>query len=723
MKTTARLPPGRLLGFNWPAMEPTDGPPPPDAGVPVSAPPFDDATPTPERSFALFRNLKHKTIYRVVLGYAVGAWLVLQVAAIVLPGLGIPGWVMRPIIVALLAGFGVALLAGWMLDRRAGGKTLLPAHTGRRVGFIAAALLPAVVTAAFFLVHYRPAAPPVARSEPARVAPMSAQDKSVAVLPFENLSTDKDNAFFADGVQDEVLTDLSKVADLKVISRTSVMQFKDTGSRNLPEIGKALGVAFVVEGSVQRAGNKIRVVAQLIDARTDAHKWAEHYDRDLADVFAIQSEIAAAIAGQLQAAISPQEHAAMMEIPTRDDQAYQFYLRANALWESSQVNDFGTAKTVAPEALDLLKQATARDPGFVRAFVLATDIGCYQYFNQVGTPETADTARRYAETVARLRPGSTDANVVMGEYDYYVRQDFPRAAEEFAEVVRQSPNDARAFFFLGSVERRQGRWEDALGHLRRAMELDPERNRYLSIYLEVLHALRRYPEEEAGIDRRLAAHPQQLEWHFNKAYIFMSSKADTRAARAELALLPPDYDPGGSVTQAKVECDEMDRDYPAATRDLAACPLTEISGLPRGINEGDIARFRGDARAAAAAYAAARAVLATVVREQGKNYNSLMVLAQVDAALGDKATALDEGRRALATLPAGDLTASATLADEWAFVLTSAGEREEAIRTLQAVCGKPYGPDYGWLHADPEWDPLRGDPRFQAMVASLAPKP
>ena len=268
----------------------------------------------PRTPNSFLTGLREHRVYRVALGYAVGAWIILQVAAIVLPGFAASPWVLRGLMILLALGFGAALLVGWGYDRRASGQPLMPRAPRGRLAWVLTALMPAAAVTIFFLLRPVPQPPFSFRPQTASVvptvplsgpAPSAVSDKSVAVLPFENLSADKDNAFFADGVQDEVLTDLCKVADLKVISRTSVMQFKDPGSRNLPEIGKALGVVFVVEGSVQRAGNKIRVVAQLIDARTDAHRWAENYDRDLQDVFAIQSEIAQNIAGQLQAVISP----------------------------------------------------------------------------------------------------------------------------------------------------------------------------------------------------------------------------------------------------------------------------------------------------------------------------------------------------------------------------------------------------------------------------------
>ena len=519
-----------------------------------------------------------------------------------------------------------------------------------------------------------------------------------------------------------MLTDLAKVADLKVISRTSVMQYRNRDGRSLPEVARALGVAYVVEGSVQRAGNQIRVTAQLIDARTDNHRWAEHYDRPLDNVFTIQSEIAQAIAGQLQAVISPQEHVAMTEAPTHDEAAYQLYLRAIARW-----NDYDRTeadyRVAYKDTLDLLRQATARDPRFARAFVFMTEVQSLFYSNFEMTPANDEAARQSAETVARLRPGSADANVSMGYYDYFLRRDYPRAREEFTEVTRQSPNDVRAWFCLGSVARRQGRWEDALASLRRALDLDPENNRNFNVYYEVLTGLRRYAEAQDLLDRRIAGHPQQAWLRGVKARLLLAWKADTRGARQELATLPASLDPGGNVTAVRVGCGETERDFAAAARDLAACPLAEIGGVPRGVYEAELARYQGHTAEAETAYTAVRPLVEAAVREKPQDADTLMQLALVDAFLDRRELALDEGRRARALVPGGDTQQGPQLDSSWAVVLKNVGEREEALRTLQALAVLPYGPTYGSLSADPEWDSLRGDPRFEALVASLAPPP
>ena len=605
------------------------------------------------------------------------------------------------------------VLAADPAGRPASAGALLAALEGcrprRRGAVIAVGLAVGLIVAGSVWSSYR-------RPPPARLLPV--RERSIAVLPFDAFSKDDDSALFAGGVQDEVLTDLSRVASLKVISRASTLPFRDPARRNVPEIGQALGVAYVVEGSVQRAGKRIRVTAQLIDARSDTHVWAERYDRDLADVFAIQTEIAQAVAAQLQAIISPQEQTAMAEVPTHDEAAYQLYLRARV-----RANDPGLIGLPVENArtVELLRQATARDPGFARAFSLMAEVQALTYI-QTETSADGEAVRASAEAVARLRPGSADANVALATYDYEVRRDDGRADEEFAAVVRELPSDARAYHYLALIERRQGRWDQAVEHDRCSRELDPENDLYFKTSCTLLDGLRRYPDLLTLVDRRLAAHPAMIWLHGRKADTLLDWKADTRAARAELALLPSDAMHDGSTTEKRLTYDYYDRDFAAAARDLAACHADETLNQPCVFKEGEFARYRGDTAAATAAYTAARPSIEATVRQNPGAYNDLWTLAAVDAHLGRKEAALEEGRRLLSLAKPGDTLDTPLIKYAWAQVLTFTGEPDEAIRVLQAICDQPFGPSYGDLRLNPDWDPLRGDPRFGAIVASLAPK-
>ena len=544
-------------------------------------------------------------------------------------------------------------------------------------------------------------------------------EKSVAVLPFANLSADKDNAFFADGVQDEVLTDLAKVADLKVISRYSVMQYKEAKQRNLREIGQTLGVAYVVEGSVQRAGGKIKVAAQLIDTRTDAHRWAEQYVRNLDDVFAIQGELAQAIAGQLQAAISPQEQAAMTQAPTHDLQAYAAYLHAREFWNSFPVQD----ETLYRRTVALIQEATDRDPRFARAFTFMTYVQCLNYRLFNASPAQAAVIRSLAETVARLRPGSGDAHVAAGLYRFFVTHEFTAARDEAEAAERLLPNDAGALYLLGTTEISLERWDDARAHLRQAAELDPEDTDTLNDYASLLAGIGRQAEAVSVLDRWIGTHQQAFWAHAYKSEVLLAWKGDVPAARAELAFLPPDYDPQGVVTAQRLRCDVCERDFAAAERDLAACRGEEIYGVPRAFFQGCLARYRGDAPAATAAFVRARPKLEEEARTGPESGRSLLYLATVDAALGRKEDALGERKAGLDKKLPEHNTEGPRMALLGAWVLAWAGEHDEAIRALQSIANTPAEPGDGLLRLDPAWDALRDDPRFTALVAIPASQP
>src|SRR6266581_3144763 len=359
-----------------------------------------------------------------------------------------------------------------------------------------ALLILAAITAAFVFLLRRPTGSALATPE-----------KSVAVLPFENLSADPENAFFTDGVQDEILNDLAKIADLKVISRTSVMQYKSGGKRNLRQIANELGVAHVVEGSVQRAANRVRVSAQLIDARNDTHVWVEKYDRDLADVFAIQSEIAQTIADQLQAKLSPKEKATIAERPTKDLAAYDLYLRAKELIYEGRYAS--REKENYFKAVQLLDQAVARDPAFLLAYCQLAYAHDLIYFLDFDHAETrlalAETSVRAA---VRLQPDAGETNLAQAIHFYWGYGNYDRALEELAKAERGLPNNARIFQFLGLINRRQGLWEEGIRNLERAVDLDPRNADVIGDLGQNYFVLRRYGESIAMNNRAAALKPQ-----------------------------------------------------------------------------------------------------------------------------------------------------------------------------------------------------------------------
>lgn len=549
---------------------------------------------------------------------------------------------------------------------------------------------------------------------------------SVAVLPFENQSKDPDNAFFTEGIQDEILTDLANIADLKVISRTSVMQYRGGKDRNLRDISRALGVAHMVEGSVQRVGTRVRVNAQLIDARTDSHRWAEHYDGDLADVFAIQSEIAQKVATQLTVAISAQEHTAMAQAPTHDLKAYELYLRARDKWNDFDNPDNG--RTLFAKVIALLTEATTRDPNFVQAFAFLTEIEANRYNELEATPAQDARVLDLARTVARLRPGSGEAHKAAGMHAFHVRRDTAKAITEFTGAVRCLPNDARSWQLLGSSECRQGSWEDGLAHVSHASELDPENVDVTSVHEVILERMGRYREAAAILDGWLAQHPHDDWALISRADTELAWTGDAQTARAMLSRLRADDNLEGRTTQRLLACDACARDFTAADRDLAAYPAAELAFdhptgpilLPHAYFEACNARYRGDHSAALAAFNVARSALASkVVTRPGDAYLWLY-LATVDAALGRRTEAIEEAARGTALRPPEqDAVTGPRLVVMQARVLAWLGQREEAIELLRLQAAKPSGPSPGYLRRHPDWDVLRGEPRFEALVASM----
>jgi TolB-like protein/class 3 adenylate cyclase/Tfp pilus assembly protein PilF len=560
----------------------------------------------------------------------------------------------------------------------------------------------------------------------------AAPEKSIAVLPFENLSSDKENAYFTDGVQDEILTDLAKIADLKVISRTSVMQYKSGLARNLRKIGEELGVAHVVEGSVQRAANKIRVNAQLIDARNDAHLWAQTYDRDLADVFAIQSEIAKGIADQLQAKLSPTEKKAIEQPPTTDLAAFDLYSRAKSLLLTqsfSATNDPDTRK-----AIELLDEAVKRDPSFFDAYCQLADAHewLYAVLGSDHTPARLALAEAALQAATRLRPDAGETHLARAQYLYYGRRDYGGALAELESVRRALPNDPRIFELTGYILRRRGDQEEGLRNLQRAAELDPRNLVTLQQIALSYQSLGRYAEAIAALDRALTIVPDNVETRANRDLYELFWKGDTRPLHQTIdAILAQGPGAIASAAIAWFACALAERDLAAAERALVAlgdnpCWIESTITLSRNFGEGLLARMTKDEARARTAFEAARAQQEKIVQAQPDYGPTLCVLGLIDAALGRKDLALDEGRRAIALTPLEkDVNNGSRVLQYFAITAAWAGEKELALQQLEAGLRAPDASlvlSYGALKLLPFWDPLRGDPRFEQIVASLAPK-
>jgi TolB-like protein/Tfp pilus assembly protein PilF len=549
-------------------------------------------------------------------------------------------------------------------------------------------------------------------------------DKSIAVLPFENLSRDPDNAFFADGVQDEILTDLARIADLKVIGRSSVMQYKTGVTRNLRKIGQQLGVAHVLEGSVQRAGNRVRVSAQLVDTRTDKHLWGQTYDGDLADVLAIQSEIAQRIADQLEAKISPREKAAIEEQPTKDLAAYDLYVRAAALIDKAPDEGF---KKNEFQAVDLLNQAIARDPRFLLAYCRLAEAHDDLYFQNVDrTANRLALAKAAIDAAFRLKPDSGEAHLALATHLYFGYFDYDRARDELAIALRTLPNNARIFEWSGLIDRRQNRWHDAVRNHERAVELDPRNVRILSEAGVTYFCLRDYEQWRRTLDRAIALEPNNIGYRLQRALSEVHERADIRPLQAFLEKV---FDDPALLRTNASDCFLVAlwaRNPVAADNALAAITENDFSArgnavaFTRAYAKGLVARMKGDEDGARAAFNAARTEQEKVVRAQPDDFtksSALCLLGLIDAALGRKQEALSEGRRAVELLP---ITKNALDGPDvlyfYAVICAEVGERDLAIEQLKTLAKIPAGAKYGELGLDPFWDPLRGDPRFEKLV-------
>ncbi len=548
----------------------------------------------------------------------------------------------------------------------------------------------------------------------------------IAVLPFESLSPDNENAFFADGVYEGVSTKLAKLSDLKVISHNSVARYR--GAHNMQEIGRALDVAYVLEGSVRRNAGRIFLNVLLVDTRTGTHVWAESYDRNLSDVFMIQSEVAQKVADRLGAEVSSVEKVAIQEPPTADLVAYDLYLRAKDLINSIS---FSTrAKEDLLQAVQLLDQAVARDPSFFDAYGQLAAAHDRMYF--LGFDHT-DVRVKLAETaihsVRRLRPDSGETHLTLGQHLYWAYQNYDRAREELAVAQRTLPNESRIPLMAGYIDRRQGHWEKSLEEIKQALELDP---RNFSIRQQIsftYQALRRYKETAATLDDVLAIAPKDITSKVRRAWVELQWRSDPKPLHTTIeTVLAQDPNAAPVFVDHWLELALSERDPAAAGRALAVMPTggcyDENIPFPNSWCQGLVARLRGDESAARAAFTNARRELEQIVRDQPDYAAALCALGVVDAALGNKEDAIREGVRAVELVPPSKSAIDGAMFIQYLTVIYAwTGDKDRAIQRLTEAVKLPGNHvTYGHLRLDPIWDPLRGDPRFDKIVASLAPK-
>ena len=687
---------------------------------------------------SFFAELKRRNVIRMAGLYLVGAWLVVQVAGTVLPMFGAPEWLPRTVVVLLAIGFVPAVIFSWVFELTPQGlkreddvapeQSITP-QTGRRMDRMIIVVL--VLALGYFAFDKFALTPGREAALVSSAVPNESKfvinAKSIAVLPFENLSRDPENAFFTNGVQDEILSHLSKVADLRVISRTSVMQYKAGAQRNLREIAQQLGVAHVVEGSVQRAANKVRVIAQLIDARNDVHLWAQTYDRDLADVFAIQSDIAKGIADQLQAKLSPAEKSAIEQRPTTDVAAFELYSRAKDL-----ILNVGFSAIFAQnlrQGVELLNQALARDPSFFAAQCqLAYAHDTLYSLGVDHTPERRALAGAAVEAAFRLRPDAGEAHLARAQHLYRGYLDYDRALAELEIARRTLPNDPRIFEFTGYIARRRGQHEEGLRNLQRAVELDPRNFSTLQQLAISYQILRHYAEEIATEDRVLSIKPDDPETKATRARALLDWKADTRPLRQTIdEIRSKNPEATQSVADVWFICALAERDGAGAEMALTALGDATFGDartlFSAAFGRGLLARMMKDENKAHSAFAAVRAEQEKIVQAQPDYGPAVCILALIDAGLGRKEEALREIRHAVELIPVTkDASSGAAMIEYSAIVAAWVGEKDLALEHLAQAARLPGFLSYGRLKLLPWWDPLRGDPRFEKIVTSLAPK-
>jgi TolB-like protein/cytochrome c-type biogenesis protein CcmH/NrfG len=544
-----------------------------------------------------------------------------------------------------------------------------------------------------------------------------ASDKSIAVLPFANMSEEKEaNAFFADGMHEDVITDLALIRELRVASRTTAMQYRET-KKSLREIGAELGVAYILEGSVRRAGGKVRVTGQLIDARTDQHVWAKSYDRDLTDIFAIQSELAQAIATALQAAISPQEKSLLGRRLTGNLAAYDAYVKARELRERAISADQN-------EIEPLLQKAVQLDPEFSAAWAELGAFYAFLYFNeQDHTTDQLAKARTAIDTAVRLSPDAPEVIEKLGDYYYYGYRDYTRATEQYERLAVLRPNDAEVFGSLGVIYRRQGRWAEALSTLRRAVQIEPRNLRYVRALQGLAQALNLWDEAQAVQQHVLELQPDSLPDAAFLALVSFLSRGSTKEGLDWIARTKPAPQQEGLVLNLRKTGARLTGDFKLAIQLDQQQRYFDGFDEPhwsQDVTAAFVLAADGDTAAARARAEQAIPVMKAELEKQPTSAGLWAGLSNAYALLGDKAQALRAAQKAVELVPeSADTVAGPIYSQNLASCLAYLGEKDQAIAELARLLRTPYGENIYVARVSPAWYPLHGDPRFEALVNDL----
>jgi TolB-like protein/Tfp pilus assembly protein PilF len=660
-----------------------------------------------------FEEVKRRKVYRVAAAYVIAAGGIIQLASAAFPAWELPNWALRLVIVLLLIGFPIALILAWAFDVTAQGIRTTPTVAPRRqlrrnVVMLAAAGVVMSAAVGFFVLP---------RASAHKV------DKSIAVLPFQNLSDDPQNAYFADGIQDDVLTSLSKIGDLKVISRTSVMQYRDKAT-NVRDIGKALGVSNILEGSVRRSGNKVRVNVQLIDANSDEHIWASDYDRDVTDVFAIQSDLAQKIAEALQAKLSPGEQSQMTRKPTENGEAYLAFVQAHNL--SCEVEDIGKLK----QSEQLYARAVELDPNFAVALARYSQLESWFLHDVDRTPERRQKARNLAERALQLQPDLPEAHLALGFSYYYGDNNYDAALKEFQIAQRGLPNDSEVYLAIGAIQRRQGKWAESTANMEKAASLNPKDTWPLQNLAFNYEMLRDFGKANQTIDRALALNPTGFALWEVKSKLAIFEKGDFSVAEKGFELLnsaPLTDEQRLKAANARVNVFLLERKYQEGLEAAEKLPDEQIAAFPGHLWSkyyyiGFARRALRDESGARAAFVKAKSTVQEQLTRSPDNPDTHIQLAKVLAYLGERESALRETQRATELLPETDAFGGPEIMAGAAEVYAILGDNDRAIETLGVLLSRPSPVTTEALKVNPVWDPVRSDPRFQGLINKYGAK-
>jgi TolB-like protein/Flp pilus assembly protein TadD len=671
---------------------------------------------------SFFEELKRRKVYRVAVAYVIVAGGIIQLASAVFPAWELPSWTLRLTVVLLLIGFPLALVLAWAFDVTPQGIQATPTlspnrgpelakrHRGRNITLLVGSGVLVSAIAGFFLLPR---------------AGATKMDKSIAVLPFVNFSDKPENAYFADGIQDDILTNLSKIGDLKVISRTSVMAYRGK-TKGVRQIGKELGVSAILEGSVRREGNRVRVNVQLINAANDQHIWAEDYDRDLTDVFAIQTDLAQKIAHELQAQLSPSEQEQLTRKPTENGEAYLAFVEAHNLHAS--LEDRGKLK----QAAQLYDRAIQLDPKFVLAIANLSILHSWIYHNFEPTDAERDLAKQHADRALALAPDLPEAHLARGYSLYYGERDFEGALAEFGIAQRGLPNDSNIYLVIGAIQRRQGKWQESTANLEKAVSLNPNETWPLQNLFFNFQMERNFDAANRVIDRALAINPTSFSLWSLKAKLAIAARGDLSVAengltrfeqaRAGGKLKDPDPETVAEMALGKAYVAMWQHNYSEVLDALRRLPRETLTAKPQGLVEAclleGVAHERlGQTAEARPAFSQAKEAAETAVREAPNEPSRHAALARTLAHLGEKDAAIAEAKRAMELRPeSADAFEGPGIKQALAEVYVVTGENAKAIEVLDELLSRPSDVTVAALKLDPTWDPLRNDPAFQEML-------